>query len=186
MAKWPIAFNDISPGKGNRVRSRRHPFLRDRPKGIWQPDAVGVVPNYPNTQAKFDVKVENSRIAYAARMARGEPQITRRGVPDGWAGRGDELRACRAAAKITAKVLVQKMIDKAIIVADERAEAALAASIEVVIARDEATNLYAHPVKERLTAARLVLDFTKAKPASTQKLEVTKAEDFLAALASDD
>ena len=38
---------------------------------------------------------------------------------------------------------------------------------------------------ERLAAARLVLDFTKQKPASKNEVALTKAEDFLASLVTD-
>ena len=36
--------------------------------------------------------------------------------------------------------------------------------------------------RERLAAARLVLDFTKSKPASKSDVSISKAEDFLASL----
>jgi hypothetical protein len=40
--------------------------------------------------------------------------------------------------------------------------------------------------RERLAAARLVLDFTKSKPASKSDVSISKAEDFLASLLSED
>ena len=36
--------------------------------------------------------------------------------------------------------------------------------------------------RERLAAARLVLDFTKTKPAAKQEVSINKAEDFLDSL----
>ena len=39
------------------------------------------------------------------------------------------------------------------------------------------------PTKDRLSAARLVLDYTKSKPASNSHVTLNSAEDFLAALA---
>ena len=39
--------------------------------------------------------------------------------------------------------------------------------------------------KDRLAAARLVLDFTKAKPAQKTELTVNKAEEWLAAVTAD-
>ena len=40
--------------------------------------------------------------------------------------------------------------------------------------------------RERLAAARLVLDFTKSKPASKSDVSISKAEDFLASLLNED
>ena len=40
--------------------------------------------------------------------------------------------------------------------------------------------------RERVAAARLVLDFTKQKPASKSELAVSKAEDFLSSLLEDE
>jgi hypothetical protein len=40
--------------------------------------------------------------------------------------------------------------------------------------------------RERLAAARLVLDFTKSKPASKSDVSISKAEDFLASLLQED
>ena len=39
--------------------------------------------------------------------------------------------------------------------------------------------------KDRLAAARLVLEWTKAKPAAESNVTIKKAEDFLADLAKD-
>jgi len=40
--------------------------------------------------------------------------------------------------------------------------------------------------RERLAAARLVLDFTKSKPVSKSNVSISKAEDFLASLVNDE
>ena len=40
--------------------------------------------------------------------------------------------------------------------------------------------------RERLAAARLVLDFTKSRPAATQEVTIGKAEEFLSSLLVDD
>ena len=36
--------------------------------------------------------------------------------------------------------------------------------------------------RERVNSARLILEYTKAKPASKSELAISKAEDFLASL----
>ena len=40
--------------------------------------------------------------------------------------------------------------------------------------------------RERLAAARLVLDFTKSKPATKSDVSISRAEDFLASLLNDE
>jgi len=40
--------------------------------------------------------------------------------------------------------------------------------------------------RERLAAARLVLDFTKSKPAAKSDVSISRAEDFLASLLQED
>jgi hypothetical protein len=40
--------------------------------------------------------------------------------------------------------------------------------------------------RERLAAARLVLDFTKSRPASKSEVTIGKAEEFLASLLTED
>ena len=60
---------------------------------------------------------------------------------------------------------------------DEYAKAALETAVEVM--RMVGDN------RERVAAARLVLDFTKQKPASKNEVAISKAEDFLASLVED-
>lgn len=61
---------------------------------------------------------------------------------------------------------------------DEYSKEALKTAVEVMRV-DGAT-------RERLQAARLVLDFTKSKPANKSEVTIGKAEDFLASLLADD
>ncbi len=42
-----------------------------------------------------------------------------------------------------------------------------------------------HQMRERLTAAKTVLEYTKTKPTQKSEVAVSKAEDFLAALAAE-
>ena len=167
-----------------RAVSRRHPFLRDRPQGFYYPDAVGVVQGYPKTREAYDQMVERNRVRYAKWQAEGKI-MKRLGVPDGWAGRKAELVEVRAAAAVEAKRIVKYMIESDIIAPEnEKAEEALEAVIGIVRARSaENPELYAHPAKDRIAAARVVLDFTKQRPATKTSMELTKAEDFLAVLA---
>lgn len=61
---------------------------------------------------------------------------------------------------------------------DEYQKEALQTAVEVMRLVGE--------TRERLAAARLVLDFTKSKPASKSDVSIHKAEDFLASLLIED
>lgn len=94
-----------------------------------------------------------------------------RGVPDGF--RKEEIEPIRAKIRKEATELVEIMAEKYEI-ESEYAKEALTTAVEVMRVPGE--------TRERLAAARLVLDFTKQKPASKAEVAVSKAEDFLAAL----
>lgn len=98
-----------------------------------------------------------------------------RGVPDGF--RKEQIEPIRAKVKAEAKEVVEIMA-KEFDIEDEYAKAALETAVEVM--RMVGDN------RERVAAARLVLDFTKQKPASKSELAVSKAEDFLASLIEDE
>ena len=61
---------------------------------------------------------------------------------------------------------------------DEYAKEALTTAVEVMRVPGE--------TRERLAAARLVLDFTKSRPAAKQEVTIGKAEEFLSSLLVDD
>lgn len=98
-----------------------------------------------------------------------------RGVPDGY--RKEQIEPIRAEAKKEAERLVNIMADK-FNIEDEYSKQALQTAVEVMNVVGE--------TRERLAAARLVLDFTKQKPASKNEVALTKAEDFLASLVTED
>lgn len=84
------------------------------------------------------------------------------------------LRQARLEATLT-----MKKLDKAGVLddADDMARAALHEAL--VVMRGPTT------AKDKLTAARLVLDFTKAKPASKQEIQVSTAEAWLEEVTQD-
>ena len=85
----------------------------------------------------------------------------------------------RAVAKDEAKRMVKIMEKHGFKVPEgEFAREALEAAVETM--RMEAIN-----PKDKLTAARLVLEFTKAKPAAQAELTVRRAEDYLAEIAKE-
>jgi len=98
-----------------------------------------------------------------------------KGVPDGY--RKHEIEPIRAKAKKEAKEVVKIMADKYDI-EDDYSREALETAVEVMRVPGE--------TRERLAAARLVLDFTKSKPVSKSEVAVAKAEDFLASLLTED
>lgn len=98
-----------------------------------------------------------------------------RGVPDGYSK--EQIEPIRQQVKAEAKEVVKIMAEKYNI-EDEYAKAALETAVEVM--RMVGDN------RERVAAARLVLDFTKQRPASKSEVSVSKAEDFLASLLTPD
>jgi len=98
-----------------------------------------------------------------------------RGVPDGM--RKEQADALRAKVKKEAEKVVEIMAEK-YGVEDDYAKEALKTAVEVMRMVGE--------TRERLSAARLVLDFTKQKPVAKSEVAVAKAEDFLASLLTDD
>ena len=97
------------------------------------------------------------------------------GVPDGY--RKETIEPLREEIKAEAKKVVKIMSEKYNI-EDEYAKTALETAVEVMKMPGEN--------RERVSAARLVLDFTKSKPVAKNELSISKAEDFLASLVTDD
>lgn len=94
-----------------------------------------------------------------------------KGTPDGY--RKEEIEPIRAKIKLEAKEVVSKMAEK-FNIEDEYSKEALESAIEIVRTPGE--------TRERLAAARLVLDFCRSKPVAKSDITVGKAEDFLASL----
>lgn len=94
-----------------------------------------------------------------------------KGTPDGY--RLAEITPIRAKIKEEAREVVETMADK-FNIDDEYSKEALSTAIEVVRTPGE--------TRERLAAARLILDFCRSKPAAKSDITVGKAEDFLASL----
>ena len=88
-----------------------------------------------------------------------------------------QIEPIRAKVKTEAKKVVEIMA-KEYDIEDQYAKAALETAVEVM--RCPGDN------RERVAAARLVLDFTKQKPASKSEVALSKAEDFLSSLIEED
>lgn len=142
-----------------------------------------VDPNHPEYDPELALKHFHMIRANAAKAT-----AAKRGMPRGWRNR--EWRPYFEGRLELAKQLVDAMIDNGILGFDEsaknrdmdtdegKATAALDYAAAVVITPDV-------PLKTRLSHARLVLEFTKTKPATKQQVELATAEDFLAALAAE-
>lgn len=98
-----------------------------------------------------------------------------KGVPDGYTKA--QIEPLRDNAKKEAETLVNVMADKYEIEYDYSREA-LQTAVEIMRVPGE--------TRERLSAARLILDYTKAKPVSKSEVAISKAEDFLASLLDED
>ena len=145
-------------------------------RGVWHPELVGLIRNYAPTQEAYDKQRENGRLQLAKNRAAGKCK-GRIGIPDGWGYYGQEAAELRAEKHEEAIRIVELMIEQDLIPDDVAAQEALTYAVSVV--RDGKTN----GTRERLQAARMVLDFTKTKPASNANVTLNTAEDFLSKLA---
>ena len=92
-----------------------------------------------------------------------------RGVPDGY--NKETIKPARAQAKLDSQKVVELMSDK---LETEYEKEALGTAVEIM--RTDGGN------RERLQAARLILDFTRSKPATKSDVSISRAEDFLTSL----
>lgn len=97
------------------------------------------------------------------------------GVVDGHTA--ETLKPIREQSRIDAKRIVEIMAEEYDI-EDGYAKEALQTAIEIM--REPAQN------RDKLTAARMVLDFTKSKPTSKSEVTIGKAEAFLSSLLEGD
>jgi hypothetical protein len=162
------------PSRAPRRKSFRPSFQRGRAKQ-WDPAKVGTSRGYPKTAEGY----ERRRQAASERAHRlnAEGRLTRRGVPDGWSGRGEELAAVRAAAEGEAAEMVAALKAADVLGADEsRAEIALEYVLSVVRNLSESASA-------RGIAARTALTFLKARPAARMDVAASPAENVLTMLA---
>jgi hypothetical protein len=123
------------------------------------------------------------RAAWAAAIAEStrrraesqDPSNWRTGIPH--AMRRDEAEAEWAFARMYAKEVTKIMVDEKLIPEDPKVEKAFTAAVEVLES----------PMSQavKLQAARLILDFCKAKPVAKSEVTVKSAEDWLAQVTAD-
>lgn len=165
-------------------KPRAIPRRAGEPRRPWNPEHAALIPWYPKTPEAYAVWTEKARQRMLDMHAKGK-KPNRSGIPNGYGGKKHIVLAIRAKAQAEAKQMVTYMKNKGMVAEDGRAEEALEAMIGVVRAYDEDLKAPLYPVSSRIQAAKVVLEFTKQKPASKVEATVTKAEDFLAAVAAD-
>lgn len=84
----------------------------------------------------------------------------------------------RAKAKREAQIIVRHMMDNNMIPKDGYAKEAIEAAVEVM-------RMDAIHVRDKLAAAKVVLEFTMTKPETKSSVSVKTAEDFLSEIAKD-
>jgi hypothetical protein len=76
---------------------RRHPALLNTPIGTFNPEAVGLVPGYAKTPEAFEAQLMTLR--NNGDRARAAGRNSRRGTPNGWAGKREEVQWLREEVK---------------------------------------------------------------------------------------
>lgn len=134
----------------------------------------------PEEAAQRAAVLRANLAAYKARTGRGP---TRKGIPDGWAGRALSLLPGRGGqqGRGQSRRGVAKLVSGGVLQRDATGSAALAWAVGVVLATDPATGRGCYSTRDRLAAARLVVDFRCARPVERSEVAMT-AEAVLGAL----
>lgn len=152
--------------------SEKKPRKKAAPKQLKNPNMARKKNNYFATLMETpEGRALRKEWSTKPRKNAGRPQ----GVPDGHTK--ESIKPIRLKAKKDAKKVVAIMTEKYNI-EDEYQKEALTTAVEVMRLDGQA--------RERLAAARLVLDFTKSKPAAKSDISISKAEDFLASLLNEE
>lgn len=181
----PTWRRKLDKGRKLKTVSTRHPLLRDRVPGIWYPDAVGVVPQYPKTPEEMEAFRKKSSELMARLKAEGKWR-TRRGVPNGWRRKRAELERAIAKARADAEIIVKNLMDSGILGELDQYEspmvkAALFAASEMITAKsDKEEGHYVYTARDRMAAVRTLLDHLHAKPVQKSDVTLSGAEAFLA------
>lgn len=171
------------PGLPKAEKRRR--WAGEPPKQ-WNPEYAARIPWYPKSPEAFARWTARMRERMKQMHAEGRFP-SRRGVLNGYGGRADELVAWREAARAEAKKIVAYMVENNMVVTkdDERAELALETLVTILTTKNQDTGRPLESTSARVAAAKAILDFTKQKPAQRADVNLTRAEDLLAAVAAD-
>lgn len=177
----------------------RHPALVGTPKGVWNSEAVGKVRGYPRTEEAFEVRCVTLKTT--SDRARAAGRTSRKDIPNGWAGRREEVQQLRDKATEDAWELA-RVLNRTAQLADEmlpeerlnelqadsrqgktRTEGGVMALVYVM----SVVLSPAYFTGDRLRATRIVLPFLVPKPAKGRlKVGLDDGLAFLAGLAEED
>ncbi len=141
------------PGQG-------HPLLANTPPGVWNPEAAGKMPGYPLTQEGFDRRVATLRQNH--QTAKDAGKLNRRGVPNGWAGKKEEIGIIRRNSQTAAERLAEDMDTLGILEPQDTIDAGLAR--EAITAMAEIAFDTTQTTEARLRSMGLLLHYTRHKP----------------------
>ena len=163
----------MTPGAKSLARpAKRSDAARMAPKTHWEERWIGVVRGYPTTPEAFDARKQRGRELFARLRAEGKA-LTRKGIPDGWAGRREDIKADEERARGEAAAAMKHLVERDCGLEAADGTAALLVALEIAMTRSIRGAL-------RLKAAALVAEYTKAKPLKTVEVAVSPAEQFLA------
>ena len=164
-----------------------HPALVNTPPGTWNPAAVGHVRGYAKTQEAFDRQL--AQLEANRDGARAAGLLTRKGVPNGYAGRRPEVEAIRLQAADDGWVAVQAWQRNAQTPEEQLPEVRIAAIrsgqdgpwTDAEMFAAAAAYLISvvldcsQPQRQRLQAARDILPFLQAPPSGKARGEGVQA-----------
>ena len=165
-----VGFDPAPPPPINkRIKSRRNLNRKTRKKSS---DRIYDIREGHSVHTDF-VCIRHRHISQF-RNKPGMPDYRRTRVPDGMTKQ--EAVKMWAEAKRKAKITME-IIKNTIPLDDERAEQALEAALEVMHAE------HVH-MDTKLKAAKIILEYTKAKPATRQDVTINRVEDWLSEIAT--
>lgn len=172
-------MSDAPTRKQRPAKQRRHPFLEGKDKKVWHPEAVGIVPRYAKTAEAFKKRQEHGSRNMAAVKASGR-EFSRRGVPDGFARRREGVESFTALAKHEAARIMTYLRKEDLLVEPDNEIANDALKVAIELSRNPSV-----PPQLHLAAAKVVLEYTRAKPAQKSEVTLRTAESFLDDIASE-
>jgi hypothetical protein len=151
---------------GAKAAKTRKPELKEVVRARWQDPVLREKMLSRNAEAR------------AARKAAGKPiNTSRANIPDGM--RRDQAKRFWRQARFEASLTMRKLAKAGVIDENTPAEAQEALHAALAVMRSPMDQ------KTTLAAARLVLDFTKAKPASKSEVTINTAEEWLSHVTRD-
>jgi hypothetical protein len=164
----------------NAPKPRRHPLLAGTPVGTWCPEAAGKVKGYPRTAETYARQLETLRENH--RTAKEAGRLTRKNVPNGWAGRKEEVVTLHRNSMCAAQRLMEDLTTLDLLgdttEDDRRGNDALKHCAAI------AFNL-AYPVSIRLVALRMLLTFVRPRPARRSVVTLDNGLAWLEGLAAE-